>query len=173
MNAEFSRIVRLDEIGRMQWPVQVEANETERTALAQRFGFLSLDALAARYSLTRDGKTITATGTIEASLSQPCIASGEPVPETVREDFLIRFVPDSEQGGDQADEIELDADDCDIVPYSGERIDMGDAIAETLALAINPYPRGPDADAFLRKAGVLTESEAGPFAALAALRNKG
>jgi uncharacterized metal-binding protein YceD (DUF177 family) len=170
---EFSRIARLDEIGRIDWPLQVEASKPERDALARRFGLSELKFLAASYSLDRDGAAIMAAGTIEAALSQPCVATGEPVEETVQEDFAIRFLPESSaSAADPADEIEIDAEGWDILPYSGERIDMGEAIAETLALAINPYPRSEKADAFLREAGVLTEEQVGPFAALANLGKK-
>lgn len=170
---EFSRIVKLDEIGRIEWPAHIEANAEERSHIAARFGFLSLDRFEAQYSLTREAQAVVATGTIRADLTQPCIASGEPVPETLREGFLIRFVP--EDGAAQArpdEEVEIDAAECDILPFSGNRIDIGEALAETLALAVNPYPRSPNADAYLREAGVLSEDQAGPFAALAALRGK-
>ena len=51
--------------------------------------------------------------------------------------------------------------------------DLG-AVAETLALSLDPFPRAPDADAVLRAAGVLSEDEAvtGPFAALKGLKDK-
>ena len=51
-------------------------------------------------------------------------------------------------------------------------IDIGEAAAETLALALDPYPRAPDAGEALKAAGVKGEEEAGPFAALAALKGK-
>jgi len=170
---EFSRIVRLDEIGRMQWPAHVAADEGERAGLARRFGFASLDQLEADYTLSRDGDTLTATGEISADLSQPCVATGEPVAETVHEGFTIRFVPEDRLDTHHADEeIEIHADECDVLPYADSRIDIGEAIAETLALTVNPYPRSESADSWLREAGVLTEDQAGPFAALAALKGK-
>ena len=39
-------------------------------------------------------------------------------------------------------------------------IDLGEAAAETLALALDPFPRSPDADAMLAEAGVIGEDEA-------------
>ena len=170
---EFSRIVRLDAIGRMRWPAHIEADEAERAALARRFGFTVLDVLEADYSLSRENDGILATGEIRASLAQPCVATAEPVAEQVREAFMIRFMPEGEeetQGNE--DEIEIDADGIDIVTYADERIDIGEAVAETLALAVNPFPRAPHADTVLRAAGVLSEDQAGPFAALAALKSK-
>ncbi|MFO1261135.1 MAG: DUF177 domain-containing protein [Sphingomonadaceae bacterium] len=177
---EFSRLIRLDEIGRMQFPAHLSASAEECAALAARFVFSSLDRLEADYSLTRDGKAVLATGELRAALAQPCVATAEPVAEEVREPFTIRFVPEAEietvtPGAES--EIEIDAEGADIIAYSGERFDIGDAIAETLALCVDPYPRSPDADTALRQAGVLSEDEAaeqsGPFAALAALKGKG
>lgn len=172
---EFSRVVRLDEIGRMRWPAHITAEADERAALARRFGYVEIMSLEADYSLTREQDAVLATGEIRATLSQPCVATAEPVAERVREPFSIRFVPEGE-GDDPAigneDEIEIDADGVDIVTYSRERIDIGEAVAETLALVVNPYPRSPDADTFLKEAGVLSEDQAGPFAALAALKPK-
>lgn len=172
---EFSRIIRLDEIGRMRWPAHIAAEAEERAALARRFGFTEIMALEADYTLSRENEGIMATGEIRASLSQPCVATAEPVAERVREAFSIRFVPEGE--GDapaqsNEDEIEVDADGIDIVSFAQERIDMGEAVAETLALVVNPYPRSPDADTILKAAGVLSEDQAGPFAALAALKSK-
>ena len=60
--------------------------------------------------------------------------------------------------------------DCDVVFHDGSAIDLGEAIADTLALSLDPYPRSAGADAALKEAGVLTEAEAGPFAALAKLK---
>lgn len=72
---------------------------------------------------------------------------------------------------DAADEeIELAGEDCDVVFYDGATIDLGTAIADTLALSIEPYPRSPGAEESLRNAGVLTPEQAGPFAMLAKLR---
>jgi len=54
--------------------------------------------------------------------------------------------------------------------HDGAAIDLGGAIADTLALALDPYPRSAAAETALREAGVLSEEEAGPFAALAQLK---
>ena len=69
------------------------------------------------------------------------------------------------------EEIELGEKDCDVVFYDGAAIDLGTAIADTLALSLDPYPRSAGADAALKEAGVMSEAEASPFAAFAKLRN--
>ena len=59
-----------------------------------------------------------------------------------------------------------------MVPYDGGAIDLGETAAETMALALDPFPRGPGAEAALKAAGVISEEEAGPFGALAGLKDK-
>ncbi len=80
--------------------------------------------------------------------------------QLVEESFQVRFVP----SGEETDDIDPDADDE--VGYEGNQIDLGEAAAEQLALALDPYPRMPDAD--------LPEAEADvdlhPFGGLAGLR---
>ena len=49
-------------------------------------------------------------------------------------------------------------------------IDLGGAIADTLALGLDPYPRSAGAEAALKQVGVMTEAQASPFAVLANLR---
>jgi hypothetical protein len=45
-------------------------------------------------------------------------------------------------------------------------IDLGEAAAETMALALDPFPRSPGAAAALKEAGVIGEDEVVPFNAL-------
>jgi len=48
--------------------------------------------------------------------------------------------------------------------------DLGEAVAQTLALAIDPYATRPESER-VRKEGVVSdEAASGPFAALAALK---
>lgn len=177
IQSEFSRPQRLDTIGAGENQVQVEAEPGERARLAERFGLKAIDSLKASYAIRRDAQGIVATGHLSASVVQACVITDEPVPARIEEDFAIRFLPEGE-GDAGEDEMELDAGDCDIVFYSGGAIDLGEAAAESLALALDPYPRSPRAEAALREAGVITEDEAkrlaeesGPFGGLAGLRD--
>lgn len=148
----------------------VTAEPAEREALSRRFGLIKLRSLSAAVDLSRNGDEVRATGRIEATVVQACVASGEPVEGRVSEPFDLLFCP---AGPPTADEVELEAGELDVLPYEEGAIDVGEAIAETLSLALDPFPRSPGAENALRKAGVLRESEAGPFAALAALKDKG
>lgn len=165
---EFSHVVPLSDIGSRIVHHSLAASESERAALARRFGLLSLDALGGEIDLASDDSGIIARGTITASLSQACVISGAAVPASIDEPFEVRFVAETDYEPDA--EIELDANDCDVMFHDGRGVDLGELVAQTLGLAIDPYPRSPDAEAVLEKAGVKDEAEVGPFAALAALR---
>jgi uncharacterized metal-binding protein YceD (DUF177 family) len=90
------------------------------------------------------------------------------VPAHVDEPFEIAFIPEP-QVSRSDEEIELNPAECDVVFHDGSTIDLGSAIADTLALGLPAYPRSPAAEAVLKEAGILTEAEASPFAALAQL----
>lgn len=168
---EFSRAIRLDTLGSAPRAETIEADATERAALARRFGLIALEALAAQVTLVRDGDEVTLSGQFQAEAVQSCVASGAAVPAIIGEPILILFrrAPD---GVHSDDEIELEEEEMDVVFHDGGAIDIGEAVAQSLALALDPYPRAPDAEAALAEAGVKSEAEAGPFAALAALRDE-
>lgn len=168
--SEFGHSLNLDQI-RDGDRIDIVADEAERSALADRLALQSLDRLEAHAVLSRDGSRIRATGRLKASLQQSCVATGEPVPAHIDEPFDLLFMPEP-KGSGADEEVELGEGDLDTVFHDGSAIDLGGAIADTLALALDPYPRSAGADAALKEAGVLTEEEASPFAALAALKEK-
>lgn len=166
---EFSRPIRLDTLGDGARDVTVEANVDERVALARRFNLRAIERLRATVALVREGSVVRCEGRLESSVTQACVASGDPVPATVDEPFALRFVPEGK--GEADEEVELAAEDLDEVAYSGSAIDVGEAVAQTLALSLDPFPRAAGAEAALRAAGVVDEEAVGPFAALKALRD--
>lgn len=168
---EFSRPIRADQVARHARDSIISADAQERAALAKRFGLTALDRLEATFALSEDGSSILARGRIRAALAQPCVATGAPVPEEIDSDFALRFVVEDASPA-EGEELEVDAEECDVIGYDGQIVDMGEAVAQTLALVMTPYPRAPDADAVLREAGVLSEEQASPFAALLALKDQ-
>ena len=145
------------------------ADEAERRSVAERLGLQSLDRLEAHVALERKGDILRAKGRIKSALCQNCAVTGDPIDAHLDEPFELLFLPEpSSESHD--DEVELGSSDCDTVFHDGSAIDLGGAIADTLALSLDPYPRSPGAEAALKEAGVLSEEEAGPFAALAKLK---
>ncbi|HEV7659115.1 MAG TPA: DUF177 domain-containing protein [Allosphingosinicella sp.] len=168
---EFSRAVRIDTIGEQKRPMTIAADEGERVALARRFGLLAIARLEAALTLSRRGEEIIVEGVLAASVTQACVATAEPVAAGIEAPFEILFRPQPDAAAAD-DEVELSESEMDVVFHDGAEIDLGEAVAETLALALDPYPRAPDADEALKAAGVKNEAEAGPFGALAGLRDK-
>ena len=149
--------------------IDLNADEDERKAVADRLALRGLDRLNAHATLERKGEIVRAVGRLKASLRQSCVVTDEPVDAHVDEAFDIHFVPEPRIDSPD-EEVELVASDCDVVFHDGAAIDLGSAIADTLALSLDPYPRSAGAKTALKEAGVLSEAEAGPFAALAKLK---
>ncbi|MBV9883371.1 MAG: DUF177 domain-containing protein [Sphingomonadaceae bacterium] len=168
---EFSRPVRIDTIGERPRQLGIAAEEVERINLARRFGLVAIDSLAAELALARNGDDVTMDGTLRARVTQSCVATGAPIEAEIEAPFDLVFRPQPPAAGPE-EEIELAAGELDVVFYDGAAIDVGEAVAETLLLNLDPYPRAPGADEALRAAGVKSEEEAGPFGALAGLRDK-
>ena len=168
MTDRFDHHFRLDQI-RDGDRIDITADDEERAAIAKRFALESIDRLEAHAVLSRTGDAIRAQGRIGASLTQRCVVTGDPVAAHVDEPFDLMFVPEPQDGGAE-DEIELGEQDCDVIFTDGATIDLGGAIADTLALSLDPYPRSAGAEAVLKEAGVMSEEQASPFAVLARLR---
>ena len=163
----FAHQLRLDHL-RDGARLELVADDAERKEIAQRLGLDSLFCLEAHAVFSRKGEIVRVQGRLAASLEQSCVVTSQPVAAHVDEPFELIFMPELKDAA--PDEVELGDSDCDIVFYDGSVIDLGSAIADTLALSLDPYPRSAGADAALKEAGVLTESEASPFAALAKLK---
>lgn len=166
---EFSRLEKIDTIGAGERSIHVVADAAERAALAARFALLGIDRLDGDFQVRRDAAGIIARGRVTAAVTQACVATGDPVAATIDEPVALRFVADFT---DKADEIELTEDDCDTMGFDGAAIDLGEAAAETMALALDPFPRSPAAAEVMRAAGVIGEEEVRPANAFAALQAK-
>lgn len=152
--------------------VRIEATEAERAALAERFGLVRIDSLEAEALLSRAGeRAVEVSGTLKARFVQACAVSAEDLPVSVNEPLFFRFVPES-KAHEPDEEIELDAGDCDEIEYAGTHFDLGEAVAQSLALSIDPFLTGPDAEAAREAAGIGTPEDQGPFAALKGLKPK-
>lgn len=168
MTDSFAHHLRLDQL-RDGERLTLVADDSERSAIAKRLDLAALERLEAHVCLERTGDIIRAKGRLLASLDQSCVVTGEAVAAHVDEPFELTFLPEPQIGGSE-EEIELGTGDLDVVFHDGAAIDLGTALADTLALSLDPYPRSAGADAALKEAGVLTEEQASPFAVLAKLR---
>jgi uncharacterized metal-binding protein YceD (DUF177 family) len=168
---EFSRTIRVDTLGEARRGLSIEAEEAERAALARRFGLIGIGRLAADLTLRRQGAEVAMEGRLTANVTQACAATGAPLDAAIEAPFALVFRPQPEPVG-RDEEIELGAAELDVIFYDSAWIDVGEAVAETLLLSLDPYRRAPGAEQALKAAGVRSEEEAAPFGALAGLRDK-
>lgn len=167
---EFSRPVAVGRLGKGSPRQQITADEAERAALARRLDLVSLARFTAVVELARQGDgTILLTADFAAEFEQTCVVTLEPVPGAVGETFALRYGPP---------EWESDAPEDDdgpaFEPLTGEVIDIGEAVAQELALALPPFPRAPGVsiETELGAEPGEAETEPGPFAALSRLANR-
>lgn len=168
---EFSHVVTLAEAGPGK-TVTLDADEATRVAIAKRLGLVELDRFEATIEVRVVAGGIGVSGEVRAKLVQSCAATGLPVPATIAEPFALKFLREMPPGDIEDIEIELGSEEIDVLPLEHDRTDLGEVAVQTLSLALDPFPRHPDADRILAQKGVLSEEQAGPFAALAALKGK-
>jgi Large ribosomal RNA subunit accumulation protein YceD len=161
MVPELHRPIATDWIGRKGFESTVIASSSECEALARRFGIPAIHSLHCRFRLTAaPAASFEAVGHLTARVVQTCVITLVEFEAEVEERFSLRFVPE----GTETDNPDPESEDE--VPYVGTTLDLGEAAAEQLALALDPYPHKPGAALPEEPAG-----EAGrPFAALARLR---
>jgi uncharacterized metal-binding protein YceD (DUF177 family) len=180
INPEFSRRIALEQITERGLKLHAAAHADECQSLAQRFDLLALDSLDADVCLTPQGQDVVLTGTLRAQLVYRCRVTSKPLPAKVEEAINLVYKASEAKTAEHAHganvaglEIELDAQDLDVEWLDPQGIDVGEAIAQTLSLALDPYPRAEDADQALSALGILTQEQARrtPFAVLKGLKN--
>ncbi len=135
---EFSRPIDVARLGAGEAVYDIEATEGERTALAARFGLVSLERLTAHVVLRRvGGGMVRLTASLSADPVQTDVVTLDPLPAHIEDDFALLF------GDADDDDAALDPDAEPVEPLQNGRIDLGEAVAQQLSLALDPYPRAP------------------------------
>ena len=167
MTPEFSRLVDIRNLP--DGVLTLTADTAERAALARRTGVEAITRFEAAVTLVRGGTLIDVTGRIAADVTQMCAISNEPFAVTVDEPLALRFVPDTAPSAAEI-ELEIDSEASDEIAYHGTQFDLGEELAQSLALAIDPYATGPNADGVREETGLSDRASGGAFAGLAALK---
>ncbi len=177
---ELSRRVRLDPaLYRNGRRMEIAAEGQECAALAQRFSLQEITSLQAHVTLSplREARYLTVEGQVRARVVETCSVTLAPLPVALDEPFAVVFdlkAPETATvdmaltGPELADTPE---------PLTGDNLDVGELVAEHLALALDPWPRSPEAVVeWGDPQGPSPEQEAQaqaaahPFAALARLK---
>jgi len=145
---EFSRLVSIEDLRSGEIERRIGADDAECAALAERFGVTALRNFSALFVTIRKGRSslVRLKGHLTAEVEQTCIVTLEPVVERVDEAFDLRFTlnPDKKTG---SSDVVFDPEAEDPPEAAGPNgIDAGEAVAQQLSIAINPYPRAPGAD---------------------------
>ena len=141
---EFSFVVPADTIGKADKKLRIVADEEARGALARRFDLIAIDSFIADITISRiaDSALLRVSGSFSADIVQACVFSREPVAATISETISERLTP---QGHGETEAV-FDVDDEDPpVPFSDASIELGELLAQYLAVSIDPYPRATDA----------------------------
>ena len=151
----------------------IEAAPAIRQAMAALAGLREI--LSARASLDvtpRGGGRFHVAGYVRARVGQTCVVTLDPIENDIDEPIDLMFAP-PEQIPEMADLIDEAAEsDADIPdppePIVNGVIDLGRVATDALYLAIDPYPRRPDA--VFEPPVMAADPEDHPFAALKALQ---
>jgi hypothetical protein len=162
MISELHRPIVVARIGPAGLEMTVEATEVECAALAARMKLPAVLGLTCDFRLEWDSGCLFARGHLLARVVQVCVVSLDEFTNTVEEQFVVRCV-DQGQETDQADPETIDE-----ITYADGILDLGEAAAEQLALALDPYPRAPGAE----MPDITDEPGVHPFAGLTGLRRR-
>ncbi len=157
---EYSYVLAADAVTVAPKKISLSIDAAEVTALCKRLGITDIRDFEAVIQSKRmaDGCTIHISGAVKAMIEQPCVVTLEPVIEPLDEIFDAYFLDEErvssflkaqrqkkEMDEDALQERELPEDHEDPEPIIGGKIDVGELVAQALAVGINPYPRSDEA----------------------------
>lgn len=179
VSANLDLVIPLNEISKDAKYFQVTVNDAERAALVERFKIRSLDNLSCDISVETDleREGIAVKGHLKATLVQQCIVTLGDVPEMVDESFELLLVSPEQAARFDEDELYADPEAPDYDAFEGESVPLGEIVAQTLSVMMNPYPRVAGAEIKPIAGSNFSvneelEKKPNPFAALAELRDK-
>ncbi len=154
----------------------VEPSAPEMAQMAEDLGILAVKKLRLEGALhPEDGGDWRLEARLGATVVQSCVVTLDPVTTRLEEDVLRKYRKDWPGVDTDQEEVEMPEDETiDPLP---DQIDLFAVIREAIALALPPYPRStgtPLENSQFAPPGVtpLTDADAKPFAALAALRDQ-
>lgn len=142
---EFRREINIARLPIGERAFAIAAEPAERAALAARLRIERIDRLVAHGTVGRiEGEPLLVVkGRLEAEVTQLCVVTLEPVVSHLTADIYRIFA----LGGKAAErEIVVDPLLDEPEPLEGAVLDLGEIVAEELALALDPYPRAPGAE---------------------------
>jgi uncharacterized metal-binding protein YceD (DUF177 family) len=151
----------------------LKADETIRQAIADVGSLREVLSAQASFDVTpKTGGRYHVAGHVRARIGQICVVTLEPMESDIDESIDLTFVPPDQipEMADLVDEAEHSDGDTPDPPEPIENgiIDLGRVATDALYLAVNPYPRKPDA--VFEPLVEAADPDDHPFAALKALK---
>ncbi|MCJ9430407.1 YceD family protein [Kordiimonas marina] len=168
----------VEELDREHRHYVVEATEAERAQLVERFDIVALNSLSAEVDAWDGGdERFHLKGHLKADLVQRCITTLADVPEKIDSSFELMLVDAATADRMDAEEAYLDPAVPDYDAIEGNEIGLGEIVAQTLAISMNPYPRAEGAELEASSGGKVSVNEPelkrpNPFAVLEKLRDE-
>jgi hypothetical protein len=138
--------IRLDSMPTTGRDLALSVEPVDRLWIADQLGITAVEKLEVKLHAVRFKGGMRVTGRLVATTVQPSVVSLEPVTQEIAEPIERVFLPGGQKDfAAQADaEIFVDLEGEDVPDhFEGNEADLTDLIVETLALAIDPYPRLP------------------------------
>ncbi len=143
---EFSRPLAIQDISEQQ-PLNksIKADQEEQEALAERFDLIEMSGLTAELTLKREmaGHMVRVDGHFKVDVVQKCVVTLEPVPDSLDAKFEA-FFTDIKPPTSIVDEVEMKSEIDDPEFVQDGVIDLGELVAQYIALELDPYPRKGD-----------------------------
>ena len=150
---EFSFLVNCNKVLETGRTFETEANTQECTALAKRFGLLSLDRLKLKaFASRQSADTVLLQCDFSADYVQKCIVSLKPLKKNIDCTFerIYSSFPKYNFGqmSEPNEEYIQNVDDALSLPdpIIGGYFNLGESVAEQLSLEIELFPRSVDAN---------------------------
>src|SRR4051794_24182209 len=152
---------------------KLEASAAERQAMAEMAGLREVVSVQADFDVVpKSGNRIQVTGHVRARIGQTCVVTLDPMETDIDETVDLIFAPPDQipEMADLVDEAEQSEAEIPDPPEPIENgiIDLGRLATDALYLAVDPYPRKPDA--VFEPLVEAPDPEDHPFAALKALK---
>jgi hypothetical protein len=154
-----------------------EASDATRAAMADLADLREVTSASASFDLTlKSGGRVHVTGEVRARIGQTCVVTLDPIENEINEAIDLMFAPSEQIRSLSALVDEAAQSEDEEVPDPPEPIvdgviDLGRLATDALFLAIDPYPRRPDATFDLPPE--IMDPADHPFAALKALQSDG
>lgn len=152
----------------------IEIGEDERKAIMDLLELLDLDGLRFDYRVRQGaGKRVHVTGRLRADVVQTCVVSLDPVPARIDVPVQAEFWPQDKIVAlqERAEDPAQAGETVWPEPIEGDAIDLGPLVYETLATALDPYPKKTGAEFAWSDPKPLAETpKNNPFAVLKDLK---